>query len=80
MKLIQYYRKMQVMQTIRKTARKYIVIRKLDRQLKNRFLDIDEDKMIKSSIASADLVEKELNIFEKRISEFLKEIGKNKGE
>ena len=68
------------MQTIRKTARKYIVIRDLDRQLKNQFLDVDEDKMIKDSTASAELVEKELNIFEKRISEFIKEIGKTKGE
>ena len=80
MKLTQYYRKMQVMPTMRRAARRYIVLKKLYKQLKNQYLDIDETKLINTSINSAKLVEKELKSFEKKISEFIKEIGKKKGE
>jgi hypothetical protein len=56
------------------------VLKKLDKQLRNQYLDIDETKLINTSINSAKLVEKELKSFEKKISEFIKEIGKKKGE
>ena len=80
MKLVQHYRKMQIMPTMRKSARRYIVLKKLDKQLRNQYLDIDETKLINQSINSAKLVEKDLKVFEKKISEFIKEIGKTKGE
>ena len=80
MKLIQYYRKMQVMPTLRKVARKYIIMRELDRQLKKQLLDVDEDELIKQSLNSVELTDKELSVFEKRISELIKEIEKTKGE
>jgi ribosomal protein S13 len=68
------------MPTMRKSARRYIVLKKLDKQLRNQYLDIDETKLINQSINSAKLVEKDLKVFEKKISEFIKEIGKTKGE
>ena len=80
MKLIQYYRKMQTMPTMRRAARRYITLRKLDRQLRNQYLDVNVDALLDASMVSAGLVEKELKAFEKKISEFIKEIQKTKGE
>ena len=74
MKSVEVYRKTQVMPTMRRIARKYIILRKLDEQLKNEYLDVDMGDMLSKSLNSVNLVEKDLKAFEKRLREFIKGI------
>ena len=62
------------MPSMRRIARKYIILRKLDEQLKNEYLDVDMDSLLSKSLNSVNLLEKELKTFEKRLSEFIKKI------